>query len=226
MASKPKSRPKRGARSAEAGKANTQKQKQKHLQDVTELALNTIARNATTSQKFSTTKWGQVDELHAITVMRAKADKVRAGDMTEVETVLTVQAATLDSIFNEFAQRAAWNAGHSMPATETYLRLALKAQAQCCRTLETLAEIKNPRPVAFVRQANIAHGHQQVNNVAATGEAVARAGSSNIPSNELLEVSDGEWLDTGTQGIAGAANQDLAAVGAIDRPPQRRRQGA
>ena len=51
-----------------------------------------------------------------------------------------------------------------LPAAETYLRLALKAQAQCRATVEALAEIKNPRPVAFVKQANIAQGPQQVNN--------------------------------------------------------------
>jgi hypothetical protein len=31
-------------------------------------------------------------------------------------------------------------------------------------TIETLAELKNPRQVAFVNQANLAGGHQQVNN--------------------------------------------------------------
>jgi hypothetical protein len=50
-----------------------------------------------------------------------------------------------------------------MGACETYLRLALKAQSQCRATLETLAAIRNPQPVAFVRQANIAHGPQQLN---------------------------------------------------------------
>ena len=30
--------------------------------------------------------------------------------------------------------------------------------------MEALAEMKNPHPVAFVKQANIAHGPQQVNN--------------------------------------------------------------
>lgn len=43
-------------------------------------------------------------------------------------------------------------------------RLALKAQAQGVRTLEVLGALKNPQPVAFVKQANIAHGPQQVNN--------------------------------------------------------------
>ena len=44
-----------------------------------------------------------------------------------------------------------------------YLRVALKAQAQCRATLETLAEMKQP-PTLLARQANIAHGPQQVNN--------------------------------------------------------------
>jgi len=47
---------------------------------------------------------------------------------------------------------------------ETCTRLAFKAQSRCRATNETLAEIKNPPSVAFVPQANIAAGHQQVNN--------------------------------------------------------------
>jgi hypothetical protein len=38
-----------------------------------------------------------------------------------------------------------------------------KAQNQCRMTLETLSTIKNP-PVVYAKQANIAHGPQQVNN--------------------------------------------------------------
>jgi hypothetical protein len=34
---------------------------------------------------------------------------------------------------------------------------------QCVRTLKVLGTLKNPPNVAFVKQANIAHGHQQVN---------------------------------------------------------------
>jgi hypothetical protein len=47
-----------------------------------------------------------------------------------------------------------------MAYLEAYLRLGLKAQSQSRATLETLSRIKNPQPVAFVRQANIAHGPQ------------------------------------------------------------------
>jgi hypothetical protein len=42
--------------------------------------------------------------------------------------------------------------------------IAFRAQSQCRATLATLAAIKNPTSEAFVNQANIAHGPQQVNN--------------------------------------------------------------
>jgi len=44
------------------------------------------------------------------------------------------------------------------------MRPVLKAQSQCRTTIETLSEMKNPKPVAFVQQANIANEPQQVNN--------------------------------------------------------------
>jgi hypothetical protein len=37
-------------------------------------------------------------------------------------------------------------------------------ESQCRTTLETLATIKNPPDVAFVKQANYAAGPQRVNN--------------------------------------------------------------
>jgi mRNA interferase RelE/StbE len=48
--------------------------------------------------------------------------------------------------------------------TERYLRLALRAQSQSRATWEALIAIKNPPPVGYLRQTNIAHGPQQVNN--------------------------------------------------------------
>ena len=95
-----------------------------------------------------------------------------------------------------------------MNAGETYLRLALKAQAQCRTTWESLAEIKNPRAVAFVRQANIAHGPQQVNNgTVASQDAPTRAEKSENQSIELLGASDGKRLDTEAPAMAIAARR-------------------
>jgi len=70
-----------------------------------------------------------------------------------------------------------------LEAADKYLRLALKAQGQCRATLETLAAIKNP-PVVFARQANIAHGPQQVNN----GPPPARTENATIAPNKVLEA--------------------------------------
>ena len=100
-----------------------------------------------------------------------------------------------------------------LDAADRYMRLALRAQGQCRATLEMLAAIKNPSSVAFVRQANIAHGPQQVNNGV---PPPLRAGESEIEPNKLLEATHGERLDTGTASAAGRANQDLAAVGALN----------
>ena len=143
---------------------------------------------------------------------------VQGGNLAGLETTLTAQAVALDAIFNELARRAAANMGEYLNATEVYLRLGLKAQAQCRATLQTLAEIKNPSTVAFVRQANIANGPQQVNNgLPARSVPVARAGISTNQPNELLGVTNDARLDTGTTGTAGGAGSQLATVGAVQR---------
>jgi hypothetical protein len=103
---------------------------------------------------------------------------------------------------------------------ESSTRLALKAQGQCRATLETLAVIKNPTMV-FARQANIAHGPQQVNNGpvqlrALREEARARENAQFAP-NELL-VAHGKRLDLGATRPTSAGDPALAAVDAIDRP--------
>jgi hypothetical protein len=112
--------------------------------------------------------------------------KANSGDLSRVEGTLITQAHTLDAIFNSLAQRANRNikAGH-LDASEKYLRLALKAQSQCRTTLETLATIKNPPQVAFVKQANIATGPQQVNN----GAEASRAREIENQQSKLLATS-------------------------------------
>jgi hypothetical protein len=94
--------------------------------------------------------------------------------------------------------------------------LGLKAQAQCRATLQTLFEMKNPQPVAFVKQANIANGPQQVNNGVAT-EPSPHAGISANSSNELLGLSYEQRLDTRTTGAPGGAHPQLETVGAVVR---------
>lgn len=96
------------------------------------------------------------------------------------------------------------------------MRLALKAQSRCRATIETLAEIKNPKPVAFVQQANISNGPQQVNNGGPVPPDPSRAGTSETQQSKLLETHNGERLDVGTARPAGRIDPALEAVGEVD----------
>ena len=64
-------------------------------------------------------------------VLREAADKVKAGDLSDMELMLAAQTIALNAVFSDMAWRAAENVGKYLLATETYLRLAFKAQAQC-----------------------------------------------------------------------------------------------
>jgi hypothetical protein len=74
--------------------------------------------------------------------------------------------------------------------------------------------MKSPKAVAFVRQANIANGPQQVNNDGRRPDAHAEIGTS---SNELLEDQRDKRMDFGATEAAERAYSYLATLGARDR---------
>lgn len=130
---------------------------------ISELSMSSTVSNANTVRSFSKTAFGELNMDSTVDALQAHTDKVKAGDLSELEATLTAQAVSLDAIFNELARRAASNMGAHLHATEVYLRMALKAQAQCRATIETLVEVKYPKAATFVRQQNVAY-QQQVNN--------------------------------------------------------------
>ncbi|MGH8502632.1 MAG: hypothetical protein ACREVE_09195 [Gammaproteobacteria bacterium] len=81
-----------------------------------------------------------------------------------------------------------------------------------------MATIKNPPLVGYVKQANIAHGPQQVNNATIPETDIPRARENENLQNELLEAKDGERLDFGKTGAASDADPSMATVGAVNRP--------
>ncbi len=163
---------------------------------------------------------GEADLAETVADLREQVKEVQAGEMGRVEAMLYGQALTLQTIFTSLARKAV--AQEYLKQFQVNLTLALKAQAQCRATLAALAEIKNPRPVSFVQQANIAHGPQQVNNGSGaqsanrpeTGSPLphAHAEKTEAAQNELLEHQHGNYLDTGAQGQAGRADRKLEAV--------------
>jgi hypothetical protein len=185
-----------------------------HDKFLAQTALRPTVQAAVTLQLWSK-KFGQLDLSQLVLELRNQTNAANDGNLARGEAMLMAQAQTLDAIFNELARRAALNLGEYMNACELYLRLGLKAQSQCRATVETLAEMKNPRQVAFVRQANIAN-NQQVNNGTAVNPDPSRAGSSEIPPNKLLEVQHGNGLDFGTTTTSSDGNSQLETVGTIN----------
>lgn len=159
-----------------------------------------------------------------IAELRDRLATMQAGDMTHVESMLLSQATALQTIFASLARRTAGQ--EYLKNYQTFLTLALKAQAQSRATLEALIELKLPRhPPTFVKQANIAHGPQQVNNGGAPATPPARPEQAQDAPNKLLEANHGP-MDTGVQAAAGRGNPKMEAMGAVNRSEDRRGQGA
>jgi hypothetical protein len=162
------------------------KPKEEITKVLAEMAAGGVVANAALVQRYSEGTLGkdQVSLEGCIEALVSTAHAAHTGDLKKAETMLVAQASTLNAVFCELARRAASNMGEYLNATETYLRLALKAQAQCRATLETLAAIKNP-PVVFARQANINNGgQQQVNNGAQPKPEAPPAGAGALPAPE------------------------------------------
>ena len=141
------------------GELKTQQEAQ--LQNMAELTLSATATNSALAHTFSNGKKSKDDFLRTINVLTDTVNRVNSGDLADIEKTLMAQACSLNTIYCELATRAA-NADY-IAKLQSYLRLALKAQAQCTRTLEVLSNMKNP-PVVVTKQANISNAPQQVNN--------------------------------------------------------------
>ena len=140
------------------------------------------------------------------------ADQVKAvhgGKLARPEALLTVQAHTLDLLFNRLLRRAMGS--DTIPPFEANMRMALRAQSQCARTIEVLSALKNP-PVVIAKQANVTTGPQQ-NNFGVP----SRTGEIKNEPTELLETQDGERLDSGAAGAAVRGDSVLATVDAQHR---------
>ncbi|WP_157691731.1 hypothetical protein [Noviherbaspirillum autotrophicum] len=153
--------------------------------------------------------------------LRDSCNAVKDGDLTSLEAMLAAQAIALQSIFTSLARRA--QTQEYQRQLEALLTLALKAQSQSRATILALAELKYPRQVAFVNQANISHGPQQVNNGGVPSSARAR--KKQTTQNKLLEdqTNGRTHLDGGATAKTGGRNAALETVGKIHRSEKRGR---
>lgn len=190
----------------------TKEKGKSELRQLTESQLCPVIANTVTLQAMAISSSDKVDLTEAVKIMKEESEKIVAGDISQLESTLAAQVISLNAIFNTLVSRSVTNMGSYIKATEVYMRLALKAQAQCARTAEILATIKNP-PIIFAKQANISHGHQQVNNAINT-----RTREENIKStNELLSEDQNATLDTRRTIDTVRVNQEMATVETVNR---------
>jgi len=161
----------------------------------------------------------ELDLDACIRTLKVTAKRVDDGDNSGLEGMLSAQAMALNSVFVNLAGRA--NDTNHMQQMETFMRLALKAQNQCRATIDTLAQIKNPRQTVITKQANISNGPQQVNN---TSNQISEQESkipenSETSQNKLLSHEEAEtpYLDTRTEGQTSGDNPGMAAVDTLNR---------
>lgn len=167
----------------------------------------------------------EVDALAVLEELKDMAADVADGNLSAVEQMLLHQAVALQTMFMDLVLRA--KGRQELPAMQALMQLALKAQSGSRATLQTLAELKNPRPV-FVRQTNVAQT-QQVNNGGQDAVAV-QPSRARKPRNAPIELKaptkechGSPTLDPRATTAAGRAGSAQQALGTFDRPPQRSR---
>jgi hypothetical protein len=176
-----------------------------------------------------------LDVMEAADKLKEYTRAANDGDLSQAEAMLINQAHALEAMFVNLAERA--QISDHLPM----MGLALKAQAQCRATLQTLTEVKFPNSATFIRQANIAHQQQVNNGTAPPHDPRVHPREAELPSSKELgepragaretenapdKLSGGnnELLpDTGTPGAAVDSDPAMATVGTFDRAKVRRR---
>jgi len=184
---------------------------------IARVALSPSLQSALTLKEYSKS-FDNLDLMSFVEELRHQVDETLDGDLGRAEAMLTTQAHTLDAIFGNLARRAI--RAEYLSSFDTYLKLGLRAQSQCRATWESLAAIKNPMGRAYVGQANFAH-NQQINNQAEP----SRTPENKKSPNELMEKTDGEWLDRGTPREAVGVDPELETVDEKHRAKNKRRKG-
>ncbi len=153
-----------------------------------------------------------IDTPTLLDVLKEQSEASQLGELSNVEAMLINQATALQAMFVRMCEQAT---DQSMrPNFEAFMRLALKAQAQCRATLETLATIKNPT-IVYANQANVTTGPQQINNITDPSQFAEEFKNK---QNQLSGVVHELCQNPGTSKIACPINPSVEAMGDVNRP--------
>lgn len=126
-----------------------------------DIALDPAAHAAAATRMFTQSTFGAQDSTDLFASMLDKGKAAKSGDLGHYKAMLAAQADTLNCIFTEMARRAAVNMGEYIGATESYMRLGLKAQTQCRATIEALDRLTSGR-VQTVKLVHVNEGGQAI----------------------------------------------------------------
>ena len=126
-----------------------------------EVGLDPAAHGMAALRLYNKGSFGAIDTTETYLVMQEHAKAAKGGDITRYRAMLAMQADALNSIFTEMARRAACNMGEYINASQLYLRLGLKAQAQCRSTIEALDRLTTGH-LQTVKHVHVNEGGQAV----------------------------------------------------------------
>lgn len=170
MAEDPKHKPTRRAKAATSTKRNDALKVPKKEDETEALAMARAIiepdfRHAMTISQVLKAVLGEGEHAPGLSDFADAAKDIASaaekGDLAFASRMLATQAVTLDTIFVEMARRMAINMREYLGATETFGRIAMKAQAQSRATLEALAKLHQPREQT-VRHVHVNEGGRAV----------------------------------------------------------------
>jgi hypothetical protein len=199
---------------------------QTEAQALSRAALRPTINGASVIEAYQGNLMGKdVDLSELVAGLSESCKSVKDGDLSTLEAMLLSQATSLQTMFASLARRAATQ--EHLRQYETFMGLALKAQSQSRATISALVDLKYPRQATFVKQANIAHGPQQVNNGAAAGAdpaQFAHGKKTESEQNKLLEAEHGQpgkRMDTRAAQKAERSYQAVETVESVQRAKKR-----
>lgn len=142
---------------------------------------------------------------YAKEVLERSFKELKEGDVSILEEMLLNQAFALNMAFNSLSLRATRQ--QDVSTMQMLMNLCFKAQNQSRATIDSLVRLKQPSSTQFIKQTNIAQGHQQINNLAEKNAT---------PQNELLKDSY-EKLDARTTTTPKGINTTLEALDDVNR---------
>lgn len=124
--------------------------------------LDPVTGNALTAINFSNRLMAEPCAVSdAVTALTDIVASARDGGKDRASDMLAAQMVSLDAAYSALMARAVSNMGEHIGATETYLRLALKAQSQARQTAEALAKLHQPRE-QIVKHVHVTQGGQAI----------------------------------------------------------------